>query len=94
MKLADTSAARLKSANTDGWAEAFRQALCIRKVDVVPDGFFMTQQWAEIVSKSESHTRRMLLAGVKDGKVEQKDFRVQVGRIIRTQTHYRLRVRT
>lgn len=54
----------------------------------------MTQRWAEIVGKSNSHTRRMLLAGVKEGKVERKDFRVQVGRIIRTETHYRLIVRT
>ena len=61
---------------------------------MVPDGFFMTQRWAEIVGKSNSHTRRMLLAGVKEGKVERKDFRVQVGRIIRTETHYRLIVRT
>lgn len=54
----------------------------------------MTQQWGKIVGKSDSHTRRMLLAGVKDGKVERKDFRVKVGRIIRTETHYRLIVRT
>jgi hypothetical protein len=63
-------------------------------VDAVPDGFFMTQQWARIVGKSHSHTRRMLLDGVKEGKVERKDFRVRLGRIIRTETHYRLILRT
>ena len=54
----------------------------------------MTQQWARIVGKSHSHTRRMLLDGVKEGKVERKDFRVRLGRIIRTETHYRLILRT
>lgn len=63
-------------------------------MDVVPDGFFMTQEWAQIVKKSKSHIRRMLLDGVKAGKVERKDFRVSVGSVIRTEAHYRLKVRT
>ena len=63
-------------------------------MDVVPDGFFMTQRWADLVGQSNSHTRRLLLDGVKAGKVETKDFRVKVGRIIRREAHYRLIVRT
>ena len=63
-------------------------------MDAVPDGFFMTLQWARILGKSKSHVRRMLLDGVKSGKVERKDFCVRVGRIIRTETHYRITVLT
>lgn len=58
---------------------------------MVPNGFFMTLQWAQMLGKSHSHTRRMVLDGVKAGKVERKDFRVQVGRIIRKEAHYRLK---
>ncbi len=60
-------------------------------MDVVPDGFFMTQEWAQILKKSKTHTRRMLLDGLKAGKVERKDFRVPVGSVIRTEAHYRLK---
>ena len=72
------------------WAEAFRQALCTREVEKVPEGFFMTQQWADILTMSNSHTRRMLLDGVAAGKVELASFRVAVGRIIRKEAHYRI----
>ena len=72
------------------WAEAFRQALCTREVEKVPEGFFTTQQWTGILKMSNSHTRRMLLDGVAAGKVELASFRVAVGRIIRKEAHYRI----
>lgn len=72
------------------WAEAFRQALCTREVEKVPEGFFTTQQWTDILKMSNSHTRRMLLDGVAAGKVELASFRVAVGRIIRKEAHYRI----
>jgi len=50
----------------------------------------MTQQWADILKMSNSHTRRMLLDGVAAGKVELASFRVAVGRIIRKEAHYRI----
>lgn len=56
----------------------------------MPEGFFTTYEWAEMLGKSYSHIRRLLRGGVKAGKVETKDFRVRVGRSIRKEVHYRL----
>ena len=56
----------------------------------MPEGFFTTQQWTDILKMSNSHTRRMLLDGVAAGKVELASFRVAVGRIIRKEAHYRI----
>ena len=50
----------------------------------------MTQQWGRIVGKSDSHIRRMLMNGVRNGKVERREFRVRLGRVIRKEAHYRL----
>lgn len=72
------------------WAEAFRQALCTREVEVVPEGFFTSSEWSDMLGNSHSHTRRLLRDGVNAGKVETKDFRVRVGRSIRKEAHYRL----
>ena len=56
----------------------------------MPEGFFTTQQWTDILKMSNSHTRRMLLDGVAAGKVELASVRVAVGRIIRKEAHYRI----
>lgn len=50
----------------------------------------MVQQWANLLDKSHSHIRRMVLDAVKSRKMETKDFRVKVGRSIRKEAHYRL----
>jgi len=83
-----------KSANTDSWAEAFRLAICTKETDPVPDDFFTAAQWANKLDLSLSHTRRLLLEGMKTGKMERKNFRAAFGKIVRREPHYRLLVKT
>ncbi len=59
-------------------------------MELVPEGFFTTYEWAEMLGKSYSHIRRMLMNGVRNGKVERREFRVRLGRVIRKEAHYRL----
>ena len=60
----------------------------------MPDDFFTALQWANKLELSLSHTRRLLLEGMKTNKVERKDFRAAIGKIVRREAHYRLRIKT
>lgn len=61
---------------------------------MVPDDFFTAAQWANKLELSLSHTRRLLLDGIKTGKIERREFRAAFGKIVRKEPHYRLLVKT
>lgn len=47
--------------------------------DEVPAGWRTSTEWAEKFNLSESHTRKLLARGVRNGGVKSKSFRVASG---------------
>jgi hypothetical protein len=90
VKLADTSAARLKSANTDGWARKFRDLLCSPDMEVPEEGFYTTDEWCEIMKIGKARMGFLIRRGKLAGTVEARKFRVRLGKVVRSEWHYRI----
>ena len=61
--------------------------------DDVPEGWKTAGAWGEEWNMSESHARRYLTDGVKNGLVEAKKFRVNSGtRLGYPATHYKKKI--
>jgi response regulator of citrate/malate metabolism len=60
-------------------------------VDTVPPGWFTAKQIADSQKCSEVRTRARIGSLLKAGKIEQRVFRVNLGKIVRPCPHYRLK---
>ena len=61
-----------------------------KTADEVPPGFKTSDKIAEETNRSESHTRRLLRAAVKNGFAEQKSFYIDVGTRLYPVPHFRI----
>lgn len=59
------------------------------KPETPPKGFLTAKEWAKRWGKSSQHTRRLINAGLDNGILEEKPFRVFVGKLLRATPHYR-----
>ena len=72
------------------WLEDLRDSMK-RGPEVVPDEWRSTAQCAEDMGLSVSHTSRILRAGIKEGTVETRTFRVNAGTRIYPIPHFRFK---
>lgn len=59
--------------------------------DIVPQGWFTIAQLSDVIGRSSCNTQQRMRAMLKDGRVEQKAFRVATGKQVRPVPHYRLK---
>jgi hypothetical protein len=55
----------------------------------VPLGWLPSDQWARQWNLSEPRTRALLVAGYRTGVLEKKQFRINLGSMLRPVNHYR-----
>ena len=73
-----------------GWLEGLRDSVK-GAPDVVPDEWRSTAQCAKDLGLSVSYTSKILRAGIKDGTVETRKFRVNAGTRIYPTPHFRFK---
>jgi hypothetical protein len=57
--------------------------------DEVEPGWMPSDQWAKQWNLSEPRTRSLLVAGYRSGVLEKKQFRINLGSMLRPVNHYR-----
>jgi len=72
------------------WLAALAETLK-QEIEIVPKGWVTANDAAVIFDKSESHTKRLLYAMVRAGKVDVKSFRIRTASQVRKIPHYRLK---
>lgn len=70
---------------------AIQDALNTSREDEVPAGWMRTDEWARAWGKCESHTAKLLTAGVTAGVMEVQRFRVRTGESVRRAAHFRVK---
>lgn len=74
-------------------AEAFAnlQRELSAQPDVLPEGWFTSEQWAEKTGVSEQHTRHTIRKAMAGGKMERSKFRIPSGGRFVSLPHYRIK---
>lgn len=72
--------------------EAFKAVTSIKKKeDVIPDGWWTVRNYASKFNLSESYASKHINILLKKGMLEKRDFKVNLGVIIRKTPHYRMK---